>query len=351
MQSESSNSKRSGHKKCVKTSKRKKQGNEQAILDACWSERGIAKKLKLKMEEQMQHIKKVKTPFTKRAPEEKIKGGKNKSRVMMVEESERIYPTFVMRHNSSSSNLKVTPLRVSRNLISQAVLLDEGEIKSSYATEEPSIQYDTSLEEDTSPLQSCIPNFDRDPSSLHKETIAYNALKKQLNRITLELRREDSEQDLGKQRRTREDRKIRLKQPVYTKEQILGRLNRSQDAIKITDEIVPNTFSHSKMKHKSKVGKPHTRNSFKKVIHPTKENARPITKLTGHTNTISSKKHVTRKYLGELYTRIIFKVREIEREKKMNPHKNRALTSRQDTTGVNSLKKLIFALKNKNTHK
>ena len=349
MQSGSSNSKKSDDKRRVVTNKKKKQGNEQAILDACWSERGIAKKLKLKMEEQMQHIKKVKTPFTKRIPEDKARASKKKSRVMMVEEPERIYPTFVMRHNSSSSNLKVTPLRVSRNLISRAVLLDEGEIKSSYATEEPSIQYDTSLEEDNSPLQSHISNFDKDQSSLHKESIAYNALKKQLNRITLELRREGSEQDLTKQRRTREDRKIRLKQPIYTKEQILGRLNRSQDAIKITDEIVPNTF---KMKHISKIGKPHTRNSFKKVIkYPTKENAKPITKLAGHPNKMSSKKHIARKYLGELYTRIIFKVREIEREKKMNPHKSKAITSRQDNTRVNSLKKLIFALKNKNAHK
>lgn len=316
------------------------------------------------MEEQIDHIKKVKAPFTKRFPEDRVRASKKRSRVMIVEEPERLYSAFAMRHNSSASNLKVTPMRVSRHMLSRAVL-DEGEIRWSYATEEPSLQCDTSLEEDASPFQSYASALDKDHAASRKDSSAYNALKNQLNRLTLELRREDSEQDLGKHRRTREDRKVRLKlqnnATALSKELILGRLNRSQDAIKITDEIVPSKLSLSKMKYVSKVSKPHARDSFKKPAkQPTKENAKPVVKFAADSNRRSknSRKHIARTYLGELYTRIMFKVKEIERERKTNvPLKNackcseRTAPSRQDTSGINSLKKLIHALKNKNTHK
>ena len=189
----------------------------------------------------------------------------------------------------------------------------------------------------------------------NKESIAYSKLRDQLSKITLELRAESNEPSdrCQSKRRTRKDRRLKPmnnRSKIY-KNKILSKLNRSQDAIKITENIVPkglHLLKNLPLKTKAKNG----------IGNYTKENSKPgkmiIKPLLWGKKIMESQRHLARKYLGEVYSKIIFKVKDIERQKKMvMPLRSikkvieKCPLYRQDSSRLNSIGKIITSAKNK----
>jgi len=175
----------------------------------------------------------------------------------------------------------------------------------------------------------------RSPETSKEDTLravkAYKNLRDQLHKITQELGAEGPDiNDFSKMQRQRRSREERMKRnfnledtiPIFNKGNnslMRERLNNLQNPSHKKDTHIPIGIARKSVKmEKTKLFSQN--NEASKQL--AKENKRPslkqlkILKSASNKKLINPNKHLVRKYLTELYTKIVLKVKDIEREKR-----------------------------------
>ena len=141
------------------------------------------------------------------------------------------------------------------------------------------------------------------PESKTKTRITYDELHNQLSKITQELQAEgyniEEPFNSQRQRRTREERKKK----DIPKVEVLEDINFTQQ-IRNRTQLVSFARTIGGM-----MPKPELKDSVKTSSHK-KENKKPLVSIE------KNNQHIVRKYLGDLYSRIVFKVKEIGKKRK-----------------------------------
>lgn len=325
--------------------------SEQAILDACWSGAAVGKKLKSKLMERMQQVNKVKQlrlpSISSRAKTaNQLSSAKKKQNmsniILMVQEPGRAKLSTSKAPPNKDKDFN--QIFSGQFALSPRINKPEEKMKGDFGTSRPS------LGAVSQSLRNSLNFPSRTQSGLRRDNSAYFTLRDQLSKLTMEIHGDcsiDQDESLSsrKQRRTREERKknglYRDASMVLEKPSNLT-LKKNMSNLNLAQEFhsgMQNNFSRihkevAGLKHRARSGVKNTvmRNNVKKplvtVVQATKENTKPNLKSTARvTNNKATdpKRYLARKYLSELYAKVIFKVKTIEREKKTNTQKKAAL--------------------------
>lgn len=296
--------------------------DEQAMLDAYWSGGAAGSKLKSRIIERMKRASKASSqPLTARAKTPGHQGGLRKNRlkkdmsklVLMVQETEKpeVACADSCKSQSRGSNKPLFSPTFARSAAP------------SLSSKRPSAN--------VSVHSTCGAARD----GLRRDASAYLLLREQLDRLTMEIQGDCSGERLEesvscrKQRRTRKERgKGNLKRDtsMITEDVSAFSVKRGPSVLKSArggdrpTRFILDTTSKNAIEG-NKRGKPSMSSSKKTLDKGAKENA----KLNpGQRLNLARKDpngYVARKHLGDLYTRVIFKVRNIERSKKTAPKK------------------------------
>ena len=306
--------------------------SEQALLDACWSGTTVGKKLKNKLMERLERNRRVKQfcpppigsrPKTPAQFNSTAKKNKMNNLILMVQETN--YP----KHHSKIASCRNKDLTQSFGP-SPYLSKRKIDLNSTY-TNNPSSSSASHK------LQNSLMLSSTTQGGLRRDASAYLTLRDQLNKLTMDIQADcslDESLNSVKQRRTREERRkggnVNKEKPEVNKgmkkcmsnvncAQLFGREGRN------VLSVIPNNMLSGKQRAKSGAKQPIIQRNFKKpTMHNvskenTKPNLNPIIKTIPNSNkkiATDPKKYLVRKYLGELYTKIAFKVKEIERKKK-----------------------------------
>lgn len=271
--------------------------------------------------------------------------------IIMIEESRDIKPvTARISYRNSIANSSNQPRKSSRPLFTtvNSSQIDDPNSSSTQLLSD----YHTSIEiEPFNPDLSCSKDWLNT-----KMKTTYDTLHEQLSKITQELRNEgydvgDTSVTSLKQRRTREERRKKntpnfgiaesdKNELIKSKVEILEDMSVSQQMRNANRHILPQTSKSilgMKAALKSKFGNKMQPNNDK--IKPelrkqyTKENNKIIIKpMKSARKSPEPNRHIARKHLFELYSKIIYKVKEIERQKRFNENGKSKLSVR----GANS---------------
>lgn len=296
----------------------KQKDNEQAILDACWSGTAMNDKLKNKLLERMERNKKsrqfrapslatrTKTPAQQNSA---IKSTKNKLVLMVQESSHHKLPLPKV----TSCKHKDQPF-VNRFAPSPSI-------------PEPKVKGRPSLDPVSRSLQDGFPSGSQ--KGMRRDASAYLTLRDQLSKLTMEIQGNncsiDDSVNSKKQRRTRKERK---------KGQFDRDSSMVMDSGTLEKSVLNNTQDVNKMSRGRLNKVPSGKIGLKRPLpghkqnDAAKENTKPNQTSSSKliiTKKPDSNKHLARKYLGELYAKIIFKVKEIEKNSKPNPPQKQTL--------------------------
>eukprot|EP00826_Nyctotherus_ovalis_P005272 TRINITY_DN11184_c0_g1_i8.p1 TRINITY_DN11184_c0_g1~~TRINITY_DN11184_c0_g1_i8.p1 ORF type:complete len:341 (-),score=58.98 TRINITY_DN11184_c0_g1_i8:146-1168(-) len=294
------------------------------MLDAYWSGGIAGSKLKSRIMERMKRVNKISCPqpLTGRTKTPGHQGGLRKNRqkkdtsklVLIVQETEKPETACA----DSCRNLSRTN---SKPLFSPTFAKPAAP---SLSSKRPSAN--------VSVQSACGTARD----GLCRDASAYLLLREQLDRLTMEIqgdcsgeRREESV-SLRKQRRTRKERgKGNLKRDTsmitedvsaFSLRRGPSILNSARGSDRPTRLILDTTFKNTIEDNKR--GKPSMSSSKKILDKGAKENAKSNPGQRLNLARKDPNGYVARKYLGDLYTRIMFKARNIERSKKTAPKKS-----------------------------
>jgi len=280
-----------------------KKDNEQAILDAYWSDFGPGNKLKNRIMERMKRVNKVNNfqPLTTRAktPGNQGRLRKNKLKkdtsklILMVQETEK---PEILDSCKSLNRTKSKPLF--SPTYSKATV-------SNYGSNRPSVN-------------SSLQNIPKE--GLKRDSSAYLTLRQQLDKLTMEIQgnteRQDESISYRKQRRTRKERGKGKRDISMALEDTSTLSSKRGPSILNSARDAPPRFifdTTPKNVEDGKLGKPPLSSSRKVLDKAAKEN-KPIQKINLMKK--DPRIHLVRKYLGDLYTKIIFKVRDMGKSKK-----------------------------------
>eukprot|EP00826_Nyctotherus_ovalis_P048419 TRINITY_DN5703_c0_g2_i25.p1 TRINITY_DN5703_c0_g2~~TRINITY_DN5703_c0_g2_i25.p1 ORF type:complete len:325 (+),score=74.40 TRINITY_DN5703_c0_g2_i25:485-1459(+) len=180
----------------------------------------------------------------------------------------------------------------------------------------------------------------RAQSGLRRDNSAYFTLRDQLSKLTMEIHgdcsadNQDESLSSRKQRRTREERRkngglyrdasMVLEKPAgLTLKKNMSNLNLAQEFhnnVQHTFSRIHKEVAGIKQRAKSGMKHPIMRNNLKRplatAIQATKENAKPNAKASASNKGADPRRYLARKYLSELYAKVMFKVKDIERQRK-----------------------------------
>eukprot|EP00826_Nyctotherus_ovalis_P009551 TRINITY_DN12526_c0_g1_i11.p2 TRINITY_DN12526_c0_g1~~TRINITY_DN12526_c0_g1_i11.p2 ORF type:complete len:309 (+),score=92.49 TRINITY_DN12526_c0_g1_i11:399-1325(+) len=240
------------------------------------------------------------------APSVKGKARNPSKLVIMVQESAKPFTTPSYRSSvTSSMSTQLLPRKSSRaafetHKVSQ---FDESSINSASSFVEPALGQANSARD-----------FSDSKSRLRS---TYDDLHDQLSKITQELRAEGynvGELNSQRQRRTREERRRKnLAAPEVDKNEYVQVRTEVLEDINFPQQI--RNARRFRLAASSRTVCGSMKGELKNTVYGgkgKKENKQPMCASKGG----GSNKHAARKYLGELYSRIIFKVRKIEKEKR-----------------------------------
>jgi len=262
-------------------------GNEQAIIDACWSVNMLGDKVRNQMLQRINRINKIRTSqlSTGRAktpnrtgPRRKLKNDSALSKVIIIKEDKS--PDHFTNMNLTDS-VKLSPTKPINSFATSVFSESNTMYKESFNSSE------------VAAFQSVI---EATQSSVNK------VLKEQITKCT--------EDKLKRKRRGRKERgkleDINNVTVSIPNERILEeecKLNES------TFTNVSNNTETNRKRSKSGVRKP---NTFKKSF----ISSMKVVEKSSKRKDINPKRYIARKYLSELYNKVIFHVREIEKERK-----------------------------------
>jgi len=323
----------------------RRNGSEQAIVDACWSEATVGKKLKTKLMERMQQVNKVKqyrppsiSSRTKTSNQFNSARKKQNTSNIILMVQEPGHPKLSVSKAPPNKDKDFNQTFSGQFVLSPRINKAEEESKGECGSSNPSVR--NSL------------NFSsRTQTGLKRDNSAYFTLRDQLSKLTMEIHgdcsidNQDESLSSRKQRRTREERKknglyrdasMVLEKPSnLSLKKNMSNLNLAQEfhsGIKNTFNRIHKEVAGIKQRAKSGVKNKMMRNNIKKplvtVIQAAKENTKPNLKSTArvtNNKTADPKRYLARKYLSELYAKVTFKVKSIEREKKTSTQKKTSL--------------------------
>ena len=390
-----------------------KADSEQAILDAYWSKTSTGDRLRNRIMQRMEHVKKMKgqqqePTVIKRAKTPNYTGAANRKKnmsklIIMVQEAKVAAATKIPIADSVTckNHMNLNKPEIARaNARSISPNKDDGKspfaesAKTPVEESQPNMTYISArpsiITNSKSPANEefTLQNFidqeitpkEKRPSN-ERESVTYSALKDQLRKITIELEQEkrggqgeDALNSHRKPRRTREDRNKRNMKMISDISAVIDYKNSLNPMLTSTGitELNATTITSTtdgpralteanampEAKENSESGKrPLLHSGKKKPIakpsQPLKENVNKpsMTKqkqkppVDPSKKESDAKKHMARRYLGELYTKIMFKLKDIERGKKaVAPQKRpirileKSATCRQDLAKENSTK-------------
>lgn len=312
----------------LKTSMRR--DDEQAILDAYWSGFGAGNKLKNRIMERMKRVNKVNNfqPLTTRAKTPGHQGlRKNKLKkntgklILMVQETEK---PEIQDPCKSLNRTQSKPL-FSPTCAKAAV--------SNFTSKRPSVN-------------SSMQNIPKE--GLKRDSSTYLTLREQLDKLTMEIQgnTESQEESMSyrKQRRTRKERGKVKRDTSMAMEDTSTLSSKREPSILNSARGAPPRFifdtTPKNVGEGSKLGKPPLSSSRKVLDKTTKEN-KPSQKISLMKK--DPRTHLVRKHLGDLYTKIIFKVRDMEKSKKTVQKRTleKCPSSRQELPKLHSNQKVF----------
>lgn len=292
-----------------------KKDDEQAILDAYWSGFGAGDKLKSKIMERMKRVNKVNNfqPLTTRAKTPGHQGGLRKKLkkdtsklVLMVQETGK--PGVANADSCKSLNRTQSKPLFSPSYAKPTT--------SNSISKRPSVN--TSIQN--------IPNNTKEGM---RDASAYLTLREQLDKLTMEIQstdyyeQQDESVSYRKQRRTRKERgkgKRDMSMAIDDTSTLSAKRTPSllnsargpEKTIRFTFDTTPKSKSGIEG---GKIGKPPI-NSSRKVLDKIAKENKPNTGQKINLLKKDPRTHLVRKYLGDLYSKVMFKVKNIERNKK-----------------------------------
>lgn len=311
--------------------------SEQDILDACWSGTSLNDKLKSKLLERMERVKKAKqfrAPSLARRskpPMQSSSAAKNKNKsklILMVQES---------------SNLKLPVPKVTS-------CKNKDQVFTNRFAPSPSIPESRGSKDQGRPslgsvsrsLQDGLPQETQ--KGMRRDASAYLTLRDQLSKLTMEIQGNNCSVDDSvsskKQRRTRKERKkgqFDRDSSMVVDSGGFGKnlLNCTQEVHKRSQDLL-SSIPKPKIGLKRPLAKLQKHTSDLRFA---KENAKPnlhssSSKLLPLKKGTDTNRHVARKYLGDMYAKVMHKVRDIEKSTKTGiPQKktlSKCASSKQD---------------------
>lgn len=315
----------------------------------------MGKKLKTKLMERMQQVKKVK----QFRPPSIGNRTKTANQLGSARKKQNTSNIVLMVQESGNSKLLASKASISRDgefnqsfsgqfAISPRINKADSELKSDYGGSRPSLGLVSQS------LRDSLSNPSRTQSGLRRDNSAYFTLRDQLSKLTMEIHGDcsadwqDESLSSRKQRRTREERRkngglyrdasMVLEKPAgLALKKNLSNLNLAQEfhnSVQRTFSRVHKEVTGTKQRAKSGMKHPVMRNNLKRplatAIQATKENAKPNAKASAASKGTDPRRYLARKYLSELYAKVTFKVKDIERQRKTATLKKACANSRQE---------------------
>jgi hypothetical protein len=265
------------------------------MIDAFWSESTLGSKLKSKIVERIERIKKLTKPplHLGKNLNKTLKLQRHESnKVLVIQQTSKVAKKMFDRKSSEKSikTMRVLSRRLSRQL-------EPPDSISAFSTTNE-LNISATLTERTKPTGGMS---------------RYNSLREQLSKITLEVfanENADKVSILQRQRRTRKERIKKSINAEVTKKPPLMDLNKTQYMKKLSR---CNVRGIATVRGSIKTSKTFTETANNSVRLKTnvKTKQLPNKKLNDYNSRIA------RKHLNELYAKILFKVRDMEKEKRV----------------------------------
>jgi len=280
-------------------------------LDACWSESTISDKLKNKLLERMERVKKIKqfrapSLMTRAKTPAKLNSAVKKNKlILMIQESSSKIPI----PTSCKSKEQVF---INRFAPSPSI----PEPRGGQLLNRPS------LDAVSRSLQDGFPSGAQ--RGMRRDASAYLTLRDQLSKLTMEIQGNsiDNKDDSKKQRRTRKERRRGNDASLIVDNS--GRFGKNllnctevyKQGLDFNNEKETMELTRPIIKVKKQDGDSHVAKENAKPTLPSKASSSQAKNQRLYKKVINPNRRLARKYLGDLYTKVAFKVKDIERSSK-----------------------------------